>query len=289
MEDHSSPLANLKRQFAFDEIRGLEYFQSISWVDEIDSTNKALIQAVREQTLQFPALLIADRQSSGVGRSNRQWWSPTGCLMFSMAIPIESNHRQRTSSAPCIATQSPLLPLRVGSTIASSIESLVSPKPYVKWPNDVYLADRKVSGVLIDTIPQSDGGQPIAVIGVGINCQVDFSQASQELQASATSMHTWATKSPSESTSTESVLVHFLHQWIASEAKQGDSPNWLHEQWPSQSLLDGQWVEVKHASGTARGVCLGISPAGALRIQNEQLEVVEVLAGTVESFRPLVG
>ena len=54
-----------------------------------------------------------------------------------------------------------------------------------------------------------------------------------------------------------------------------------------QKLLDGQWIEVKHPSGVARGRCVGINDSGAILIQNEQLEVVEVLAGTVHSFRPL--
>ena len=280
-------ISDLKRRFALDEIEELGYFKSIEWANSVDSTNKQLIRLVRQEAISLPALLAADQQSAGMGRGSHPWWSPTGCLMFSMAVPIGQPQRQEPYGSIDSVVSPALLPLRVGFAVAGCLEQFASQKPLVKWPNDVYLAGRKVCGVLIEVIPKPVLARSVAVIGIGINCQVDFRDASAEVQANATSLHEWAKKGMSESASTENVLVQFVHQWLAIEALEHSNPTWLLEQWPGRSLLDGNWIEVKHPSGVARGRCLGINESGAILIQNEQLEIMEILAGTIQSFRPL--
>ncbi len=285
---HIDQLGIFKRQMALEELSGLGYFGSVRWVDSIDSTNKSLVHSIRQQSIPLPALLVSDLQSAGVGRGSNRWWSPSGCLMFSMAIVLSSEAESFDPNASALTrTQSTLLPLRVGCAIAECMEPHVSRKPMVKWPNDVYLAGRKVCGVLIEVVPDPTTSSTIAVIGVGINCQVDFSHASADLQANATSLHEWLRQGKSELSSPENVLVQFVHHWLTIEKRQMEDPTWLVDGWAERSLLDGHWVEVKHSGGVVQGLCVGISPSGALRIQNEQLAVTEVLAGTVLSFRPL--
>lgn len=282
-----NPIPDIKRQYALDEIAGLGYFKSMEWVESIDSTNKQLVQSVRQQSIPLPALVVADRQSSGVGRGSHQWWSPTGCLMFSMAIPIGESELSDAESLDGSCVSSALLPLRVGYAVAECLEPFSSAKPLVKWPNDVYISGRKVCGVLIEVIPKSLPLSSIAVIGIGINCQVDFQGAPAEIRANATSLHEWSRSKSTELASTENVLVQFIHQWLSLEQQQNVNPRWLLDHWGERSLLDGQWVTVKHSAGLAQGRCLGIGDSGALRVQNERLEVIEILAGTIQSFRPL--
>lgn len=285
---HTDPLGVFKRQLALEELSGLGYFGSVRWVDSIDSTNKSLAQSIRQKSIQLPALLVADLQSAGVGRGSNAWWSPAGCLMFSMAIDLSNEAEWFDPNASAIPrTHSALLPLRVGCTIAECLKPIVSRKPMVKWPNDVYLAGRKVCGVLIEVVPEPATTSAIAVIGIGINCQVDFSRAAPDLKVNATSLHEWTPQGKSELSRPENVLVQFVHHWLMIEKRELEDPNWLVGSWTERSLLDGQWVEVKHSGGVVQGLCVGISQSGALRIQNEQLEVTEVLAGTVHSFRPL--
>ena len=282
-----NPIFTIKRRYALDEIEGLGYFKSVEWVESIDSTNKQLAQSVRVRSKHLPALLVADRQSSGVGRGSHQWWSPDGCLMFSMAIPIESSEPASANASSEPLVSSALLPLRVGCTIAECLEHFSSAKPMVKWPNDVYISGKKVCGVLIEVIPKQSMAPSVAIIGIGINCAVDFKAAPVDVQTNATSLHEWTRPGAIAPASTEDVLVQFVHHWIGLEQRQRENPRWLLEHWPERSLLDGQWVEVKHPAGLAKGLCLGINEAGAILVQNERLEVTEVLAGTIQSFRPL--
>lgn len=204
-----------------------------------------------------------------------------------MAIPMGPLDQTEPSSLDDSFVLSALLPLRVGCTVAECLEQFASAKPMVKWPNDVYISGRKVCGVLIEVIPKPLPARSVAVIGIGINCQVDFREAPADVQANATSLHACAKKGMSECASTENALVQFVHQWLAIEQRQLTNPGWLLEHWPARSLLDGQWIEVKHPAGVARGRCRGINASGAILIQNEQLEMIELLAGTVQSFRPL--
>jgi len=283
-----NPILTIKRRYALDEIEGLRYFKSVQWLESMDSTNKQLARSVRENATPLPALLVADRQNSGVGRGSHQWWSPEGCLMFSMAIPVEGSEpvaADNASTEPLVS--SALLPLRVGCTVAECLEHFSAAKPMVKWPNDVYLSGRKVCGVLIEIIPKQATAPSVAIIGIGINCTVDLRDAPSDVQTNATSLHEWSKHGSTAPVSTEEVLVQFVHHWIALDQRQKENPRWLLEYWPERSLLDGQWVEVKHPGGIAKGRCLGINESGAILIQNEQLEVTEVLAGTIQSFRPL--
>ena len=207
--------------------------------------------------------------------------------MFSMAIPIGTAEQTALPFSAQTVLSSALLPLRVGFAVAECLEPFSTAKPMVKWPNDVYLSGRKVCGVLIDVIPKPAQAPSICVIGIGINCQVDMRDAPEDVQANATSLHQWAKPGATNSASTEDVLVQFLHQWLALDQRLQKSPRWLIEHWQKRSLLDGQWIAVKHSAGIAIGRCLGINDNGAILIQNEQLEIVEVLAGTIQSFRPL--
>ena len=135
---------------------------SVEVVPEIDSTNTELMRRARAGQLE-PVLLVAERQSAGRGRLGRNWSSGGGVdggaveagaalpsLTFSLGLPL-----------------TPLdwsgLSLAVGLSVVESLH----PALQLKWPNDVWLQDRKMAGILIETA--SVGEVRYAVIGVGIN------------------------------------------------------------------------------------------------------------------------
>lgn len=277
-----SPIANIRRASAIDEIRELNLFDRIEWLDTIDSTNKYLSRSLKEGAIHAPALVVADRQSMGVGRGSHQWWSPDGCLMFSFALPLAIRD-------PSDSADAALLPLRVGCAMAESVEQIIAPKPLLKWPNDIYIDDKKVCGVLIEAIPVSKQNansvaEYVTVVGMGINCQVNFDDAPESIRSIATSLHLNSRHQSSEVTAKENVLVRFFQKWLELLSRDEESPGWLTDAWQSRNFLDQKWVEVKHANGLCRGRCIGVSSNGALRIIDEQSVVHEMLSGTVQSY-----
>lgn len=123
---------------------------TVEVLPELDSTNTELMRRARAGQLE-PVLLVAERQTAGRGRLGRQWHSGVGdALTFSLGLPL----------APADWSG---LSLAVGVAVAEALH----PDIRLKWPNDLWLQDRKLGGILIET---SVGlAARYAVIGIGLN------------------------------------------------------------------------------------------------------------------------
>lgn len=127
---------------------------TVEVLPELDSSNSELMRRARAGQLE-PILLIAERQTAGRGRLGRAWQSAPGdSLTFSLGLPL----------APAYWSG---LSLAVGVSLAESLHPAVQ----LKWPNDLWLQDRKLGGILIETASFGQGaaGARQAVIGVGLN------------------------------------------------------------------------------------------------------------------------
>ena len=127
---------------------------TVEVLPEVDSTNTELMRRARAGRME-PVLLVAEQQTAGRGRLGRSWSSQAGdSLTFSLGLPL----------APMDWSG---LSLAVGVSLAESLHARVQ----LKWPNDLWLADRKLAGILIETASFGEGGEArrYAVIGVGIN------------------------------------------------------------------------------------------------------------------------
>jgi BirA family transcriptional regulator, biotin operon repressor / biotin---[acetyl-CoA-carboxylase] ligase len=123
-------------------------------VPEVDSTNTELMRRARAGRM-APVLLVAEEQTAGRGRLGRAWASQADdSLTFSLGLPL----------APADWSG---LSLAVGVALAESLH----PGVQLKWPNDLWLQDRKLAGILIETASFGEPreAQRYAVIGVGIN------------------------------------------------------------------------------------------------------------------------
>jgi BirA family biotin operon repressor/biotin-[acetyl-CoA-carboxylase] ligase len=266
----------MQRDEALWALEQTGYFQSLRWVDEVTSTNRILASELKSATSPpLPALLVADRQTAGVGRGTNAWWSPPGCLMFSMAVPWSNPSRDLAK-----------MPLRVGMAVAQALADWSTEQPKVKWPNDVYIDDRKVCGILIESSILRDQGnvQEYSIIGIGINCCVDWEGGPEGLQGSAISLHHTAPRSLSGSICPESILVAVVTKWLALGQRSIDDPEWLDREWPHWSWLDGKWVEVISGGCSSIGVAEGIEASGALRIRDRFGRPHAFLSGTVRTI-----
>ena len=121
---------------------------------ELDSTNSELMRRARAGRTE-PVLLVAEQQTAGRGRMGRGWHSTAGeSLTFSLGLPL-------------VPADWSGLSLAVGTSVADSLHPAVR----LKWPNDLWLQDRKLGGILIETASQGEGGSGArhTVIGIGIN------------------------------------------------------------------------------------------------------------------------
>lgn len=122
----------------------------------IDSTNQYLMERLAE--LRSGDACVAEYQHAGRGRRGRQWFSPFGAnLYLSMYWRLEQG--------PAAAVG---LSLVIGIVMAEVLHELGAAEVRVKWPNDLYLRDRKLAGILVELTGKTGDAAQI-VIGAGIN------------------------------------------------------------------------------------------------------------------------
>jgi BirA family biotin operon repressor/biotin-[acetyl-CoA-carboxylase] ligase len=132
-----------------------------------DSTN-ARARELAAAGAPHGTLVTADEQAAGRGRQGRSWLAAPGeAVLMSLVV----------------RDLSPMLPLATAVAVAEACEAL-APRAAVaiKWPNDVWLDRRKVSGILVEGRPQEGW----AVVGVGLN--VETRELPEELREIATSL-----------------------------------------------------------------------------------------------------
>ncbi|HBE67690.1 MAG TPA: biotin--[acetyl-CoA-carboxylase] ligase, partial [Planctomycetaceae bacterium] len=243
---------------ALEALLSSGWLQAAYWSPEVDSTNSWARRDLNQVAL--PALFVADRQTAGRGRSQNQWWSPAGCLMLTLVVPA--------SEAPLSPEQQPLLALQVGIAVAETVEHIVEPNlrgglahVQLKWPNDVYCAGKKLSGVLIETARKSSG-DGAWLVGIGVNLNVDFALAPSDVRAKATSLL--------EQTGAEidqpSALVELIENLQSQIESWRDDLPWL-DRWSDRCMLAGKVVHLRTPSGEIVGRCEGVDSTGKLLVR----------------------
>lgn len=122
----------------------------------IDSTNQYLME--RLDSLHSGDVCIAEYQQAGRGRRGRKWFSPFGANLYLSMY-------WRLDQGPAAAVG---LSLVIGIVMAEVLQELGAEQVRVKWPNDLYLRDRKLAGILVELTGKT-GDAAQVVIGAGIN------------------------------------------------------------------------------------------------------------------------
>ncbi len=235
----------------------------------IDSTNQYLLDRIAN--LSSGAVCVAEYQSAGRGRRGRQWISPFGCnLYLSMYWKLDQG--------PAAAVG---LSLVVGIIIAETLNRLGTIGVKVKWPNDLYLNDKKLAGILVELTGKTGDAAHI-IIGIGINIGMDKNNLLNKDNIN----QNWASLNESNISvdrnylaaqiikSLKIALVQFEKEGLGSFINRWhELDNYLNR---PVKLLIGE----KIISGVARG----INDQGALLLQQEN-KVTPFIGGEI-SLRP---
>lgn len=148
---------------------------SLFLYDKIDSTN---LEAKRHASayLEHSKVFIAKEQTSGRGRLNREWISSSKDGLY-MSILFNSNLPSSNISS---------LSLISGLSICKSINKFANNKAFIKWPNDIIIENKKVCGILLESIIYSNKLSSI-ILGIGIN--INNKKFENKLAQKATSLY----------------------------------------------------------------------------------------------------
>lgn len=238
-----------------ERIRSKTFVERIEFRPTIASTNDLALELISQQDHDFetPTLVLTPQQTAGRGRGPNRWWSSPGGLTFSLIL-------DRTASNLSVDRW------QVVSLIASLAvcevleERLPTHKIGLKWPNDVYLQNRKVSGILLETVARQSGK---LVVGIGINVNNSFADAPTELRDTATSLVDVTQK---EHDLTE-ILITLLRSFENRLSLLSVDRLALPKLWNSRCLLRGHRVQVAAGRQQSTGLCRGIDDQGALLLE----------------------
>ena len=223
---------------------------TVEVVPEIDSTNAELMRRARDGQTD-PVLLVAEHQSAGRGRLGRQWHdhrgaSEPGSLMFSLGLPLAPQDWSGLS-------------LAVGLSVAQSLH----PDILLKWPNDLWWHDRKLAGILIETVNWCQAcvaGRRYVIMGVGLNIA--------HVQTDGLSTEPAALIELLPTTSAAQALAHIalpLVQAILAFEHSGFAP--FQKDFNARDALSQTAVTL---SDGLTGVARGVDGLGALLVQTTQ-------------------
>lgn len=227
--------------------------------EETGSTNddaKALAK-----TGAAPSLVVADSQRAGRGRSGNRWHSPPGENLYASLL-----------LRPAIAPERlPPLSLAVGCALLDVVDRRVV-GAQIKWPNDVWVGQRKLAGILVEA--QISGDRVTAVI-VGVGLNVGATSFPPELDPIATSLAREGAASL-DRTALLAELALSVVAWVERYALHGLGP--ALPVLEARDALRGRRVRVGELEGRADGV----DAQGRLRVLIDGGRVEPVVAGHVE-------
>ena len=229
--------------------------RSFKFYESVDSTNDIAKTWLQDDALSG-AVVIADEQLKGRGRKGRTWHTPpTVALALSVILRPDQQYLSRVNLIGALAVYD--LVTYVGATQVG-----------IKWPNDVQVKGKKISGILPEVVWNGDELVGV-VLGMGVNVRVDFSET--ELKDKAVSLETIVNKKLNRA----DLLVYLLnridmwYQRIASDA--------LFMTWKSRLNMLGTRVVIEDLEGLA----VNVEPDGALLVQDDFDVMQRVLAGDV--------
>lgn len=233
------------------------------------STNDWLKEHAREGAAAWTAVR-ADRQIAGRGRGGHEWVSLPGDLFLSFVVPAPER-RPLT-----------LLPLLVGVAVAEATgEWGVAAR--LKWPNDVWVGQGKLGGVLVES--SSDGrAAPAIVAGVGLNLSLDPKHLPDGMGAQVTSVRALGVPAPSPDAAAAAVLARvavWYHRFVAEGGADA-----LRAAWRDLSVdWWGREVRAESSGALLSGIVRDLDERGALVLERPGGERVAVLSGEVRELR----
>jgi len=228
---------------------GLPAQTELTIFETISSTNDYL---KTKSNINNPQMCLAEQQTQGRGRLNREWVSPFGKnIYFSFRYPIAKDISE-------LAGLSLIVSLAVLHTLKCAG---IDKNLYVKWPNDIIYENKKLSGALIDVQAESHG-LCHAVIGIGVNINMLTDEA-RRIQQPWTSMQailgTYIDRNLIAS-QLMSHLLKYLQRFIENGFEDFIS------EWEAADCLQGRVITLKNFDNSITGKVIGINKQGHLQL-----------------------
>ena len=230
----------------------------------LGSTSDRAAQCAAQGVKELPLLVVADQQTAGRGRGEKRWWTGTGGLAFSLLLDA------RTVAAE--TNRSPLVSLAAAVAVVEAVAPRIPDyRVGIHWPNDVFVAQRKLSGILVEVLA---GRQH--VVGVGLNTNNSMTDAAEELQAMAATLFDLTGRKLDQT----DILVELLNRMEQAFAELRTDPKAIARRTDELCLQRGRTLTLRLGDREISGGCRGIADDGALLLETS-IGVESFYSGTI--------
>ena len=211
-------------------------------------------------------VVLADEQTAGRGRRGRSWTAPPRSSILMSVVLFPPRHlatRHLEAAFGCAW----LTALGAVAT-AELVTAWTGRDAKIKWPNDIRIDGRKIAGILVERVPApappdmtSPSGeislaQWSAVIGIGLNVNLNRDAFPPELAAGATSMQIEAGGESFDRSEVARDMIRRLDHWYDASRSRGVEI--LNSPWQAHSEHLGRIVRVETTTGSLKGRLVGI-------------------------------
>ncbi|WJY28575.1 biotin--[acetyl-CoA-carboxylase] ligase [Sporosarcina trichiuri] len=228
------------------------YGRTIQYIASCPSTQLIAHEAAQNEAADG-TVIIADEQTAGKGRLSRPWSSAAGKGIW-MSVII------RPDLPP---QQAPQLTLVAAVAIVRAIEECTGVSPSIKWPNDILVNGKKLTGILTELQADPDRVKAI-ILGIGMNVNQTAEDFPEELETIATSLAIEEGRQISRAELAASVLFH-LEQYTGLYVEKGFAPIKL--LWEGYADSIGRRIRISTLHETYEAVAHGISEDGRLEVE----------------------
>ena len=286
-------------------------FNRILVLDEIDSTNRLLMQMAGEGAPDRQ-VIIADHQSAGRGRLGRAFSSPAGMGVYMSYLirPGETPHPTPVGATTRVADvhRTSIRDLRTSTggshpsrgrsgisattgaaawtavtswtavAVSDAIERVTGLRPYIKWVNDLYLNDKKICGILTQMDMDAESGEARSiVIGIGVNVNERKSDFNKEIRDIAGSLR-MATGERVNRAQLAAGMIRALDEMY--DAWPEDRERYLRA-YREASLLPGRKINVISGNVTRKATALSVGDDFSLKVRYEDNSTESLTGGEV--------
>jgi len=229
----------------------------------IDSTNKYLRERADDPDY-ARSIVLAESQSGGRGRRGKTWVSPFGANIY-MSILWDFERGAEGLEG---------LSLAVGVAVRRALLEIGLEDVQLKWPNDIYIGQMKLGGILLEMLGDPAGHCSV-VVGVGINVSMPTAAATA-IDQDWTDIASQLAEPISRNRLAAALINHIL---VVLDSFQVSGFGPYRDEWQSADAFKGQQATVTTVRDAISGTVIGVDSGGALEMELAGGEIQRFIGG----------
>lgn len=230
----------------------------VIYLDEVNSTNQYCKQNL--DLLADRTVISANRQTAGKGRLNRAWLDlGEGNLFVSIVLKPSCSFDEKFASIT-----------QYLSVVICKLLENYGLKPQIKWPNDVLVNDKKIAGILSETVMQGTLFKGL-VLGFGINISADSEDVKKVTDKKVTSLCLELSKYIDKNTFLNDLLNLFFNDY---ENFLNNGFSFIKQDYINYACFLNKEISVKIFNETKTGIAKSVNDFGALDLENDKQQFV---------------